>query len=43
MRNDRVAPDFVGASSPGEHLSWYIIFSKLGAAFGGSVAVLLGG
>jgi hypothetical protein len=44
MRNDHETPIAIDASpTPGDHLSWYIIVSKLSAAFGGSFALLLGG
>jgi hypothetical protein len=44
MRNDHETPDPIDASpTPGDHISWYIIMSKLSAAFGGSVALLFGG
>ncbi|MFO0629539.1 MAG: hypothetical protein U0325_28445 [Polyangiales bacterium] len=44
MRNADEMHDPIDASqTPGDHLSWYIILSKLSAAFGGSVALFLGG
>ncbi len=44
MRNDPKMSDPIDASpTPGDHLSWYIIMSKLSAALGGGVALLFGG